>query len=183
VRHRLGVEDEFILFVGTVEPRKNLLTLVRAFDELLRTTNLRPQLVIAGQKGWLTDELFGHVEQSAVTERVLFTGYVSDADLCALYSSCRVSVYPSLYEGFGLPVLEAMACGTPVVVAPEPALREVAGDAALYADRAELADAIRQAVRERDRLAAAGFERAKEFSWRETARRTLAVYLDALDAR
>ena len=86
-RRRLGVEDKFILFVGTVEPRKNLLTLVRAFDELLRTTDLQPQLVVAGQKGWLTDDLYAHIEQSEIKNRILFTGYVSDEDLASLYSS------------------------------------------------------------------------------------------------
>src|SRR5947209_8937990 len=129
-RRRLGVEDEFILFVGTVEPRKNLLTLVRAFDELLRQTNLRPQLVIAGQKGWLNDELFALIEQTALAERILFTGYIPDEDLRALYSSCVVSVYPSLYEGFGLPPLEAMACGAPVIASRIPPIVETVGTAA-----------------------------------------------------
>ena len=103
-------------------------------------------------------------------------GYLDMPALADLYRGAACLVLPSRYEGFGLPVLEAMACGTPVVAAPEPALREVAGDAALYAEPRELADALRQAVREHDRLAAAGLERAKAFSWRETARRTLEVY-------
>ena len=107
-------------------------------------------------------------------------GYLDKPSLADLYRGAACLVLPSRYEGFGLPVLEAMACGTPVVAAPEPALREVAGDAALYADPPHLADALRQAVRERDRLSAAGLERSKAFSWRETARRTLAVYRDAL---
>ncbi len=96
----IGVEDKLILFEGTVEPRKNLLTLMRAFDQLMNATDLRPQLVIAGQKGWLTEELYAYVEQSALSNRVLFTGYISDADLRALYSTCSVAVYPSPYEGF-----------------------------------------------------------------------------------
>nr|MBA3717977.1 glycosyltransferase [Actinomycetota bacterium] len=107
-------------------------------------------------------------------------GYLDKPALADLYRGAACLVLPSRFEGFGLPVLEAMACGTPVVVAPEPALREVAGDAALYADTPALADAVRQAIRERDRLSAAGLERAKAFSWRETARRTVEVYREAL---
>lgn len=186
VRRRLGVEDEFILFVGTVEPRKNLLTLVRAFDELLRTTDLRPQLVIAGGKGWLTEELFAHVEQSAITERILFTGYVSDEDLCALYSSCRVSVYPSLYEGFGLPPLEAMACGAPVITSRIPVIMETVGTAARLiepSDARELTGALVELLTNADaraHLSRAGLQRAAEFTWERTAERTLEVYRAAL---
>src|SRR5215213_6852575 len=130
VRRRLGVEDEFVLFVGAVEPRKNLTTLVAAFAEVMRSTELRPQLVIAGGEGWLTNELYERVEKSGVKDRLRFTGYVTDEDLRALYSSCRVFVYPSLYEGFGLPPLEAMACGAPVVTSPVPSVTEAAGRAA-----------------------------------------------------
>ncbi len=186
VRHKLGVEDDFILFVGTVEPRKNLLTLVRAFDELLRTTKLRPQLVIAGQKGWLSDELFAHVEQSAITKRILFTGYVSDADLCALYSSCRVSVYPSLYEGFGLPPLEAMACGAPVITSRIPVIMETVGEAARLiapTDVRELTAALVQMLTDADvrrHYSAAGLQRAAEFTWERTGRMTLEVYREVL---
>ena len=186
VRRRLGVEDEFILFVGTVEPRKNLLTLVRAFDELLRTTDLRPQLVIAGGKGWLTEELFAHVEQSTITERILFTGYVSDEDLCALYSSCRVAVYPSLYEGFGLPPLEAMACGAPVITSRIPVIMETVGTAARLiepSDVRELTAALVELLANTDaraHLSKAGLQRAGEFTWERTAERTLEVYREAL---
>jgi alpha-1,3-rhamnosyl/mannosyltransferase len=185
---RLGVAAEFILFVGTVEPRKNLLTLVRAFDELLRTTTLRPQLVIAGQKGWLTDELFAYVERSALKERILFTGYVSDEDLAALYSSCRVSVYPSLYEGFGLPPLEAMACGAPVITSRIPVIMETAEGAARLVtptDVRELTPALVELLTDegaRTHFAAAGRRRAAEFTWERTAQRTLAIYRAVLGA-
>ena len=185
-QRRLGVEDEFILFVGTVEPRKNLLTLVRAFDELVRTTELRPQLVIAGQQGWLTDELFRYVEESALRERILFTGYVADADLRALYSACRVAVYPSLYEGFGLPPLEAMACGAPVITSRIPVIMETsAGAARLVAptDVEELTAALVELLTDegaRAQLAAAGLQRAAAYTWERTAALTLEVYREAL---
>ncbi len=188
-RRRLGVEDEFVLFVGTIEPRKNLLTLARAFDEILRHTPLRPQLVIAGKEGWLTNELFSYLKGAGVRERVRFTGYVSDGDLRALYSSCRAFVYPSLYEGFGLPPLEAMACGAPVVTSRVPSLTETVGDAARLVsptDYQELAQAIVHLLRdsgERERLSSAGLRRAAEFSWEKTARATLDVYREALKER
>ncbi|CAN5343064.1 glycosyltransferase family 1 protein [soil metagenome] len=183
---RLGVELEFILFVGTVEPRKNLLTLVRAFDELLRHTDARPQLVIAGQKGWLTEELFALVEQSGLKERILFTGYVSDEDLRALYSACRACVYPSLYEGFGLPPLEAMACGAPVITSRIPVIMETVGEAARLVnpkDAPALAQSLAEVLRdenERQRLSRAGLERAAQFTWEQTARLTLDVYEEVL---
>ncbi|HEX8457385.1 MAG TPA: glycosyltransferase family 1 protein [Pyrinomonadaceae bacterium] len=186
-RHRLGVEDDFILFVGTVEPRKNLLTLVRAFAELVgRAPGLRPQLVIAGQKGWLTDELFALIEQSGLGRRILFTGYVSDADLAALYSSCRLSVYPSLYEGFGLPPLEAMSCGAPVITSRIPVIMETVGDAARLfnpTDVRELADCLHELWTndaERQRLSAQGRVHAAGFTWERTARLTLDVYAEVL---
>ncbi len=185
---RLGVEDDFILFVGTVEPRKNLITLVRAFDELLRTTNLRPQLVIAGAKGWLTDELFANVDAAARGERILFTGYVSDEELRALYSSCRVCVYPSLYEGFGLPTLEAMACGAPVITSRIPVMIETVGASARLiepTDVHQLTAALVELLTDdnaREHFSKSGFQRAAEFTWERTARKTLEVYRQALQA-
>jgi glycosyltransferase involved in cell wall biosynthesis len=187
VRRRLSIEDEFILFVGTIEPRKNLLTLLRAFEEILRSTRHRPQLVIAGREGWLTEELFSNVRQSGLENRLRFTGYLTDEDLRALYSSCRVFVYPSLYEGFGLPPLEAMACGAPVVTSRIPSLVETVGMEAarlvLPADAEGFARNIIEILDDenvRRRLSSAGRERASTFSWEKTARLTLDVYRDAL---
>ena len=182
IRRRLGVEDDFILFVGTVEPRKNLITLVRAFDELMRTTDLRPQLVVAGQKGWLTDDLYAHVEQSEIKNRILFTGYISDEDLASLYSSCTVSVYPSLYEGFGLPPLEAMACGAPVITSRIPVIMETASGAARLVEPTNLEELTAALVelltdpKARDHYASVGQQRAAEFTWERTAEQTLQVY-------
>ncbi|HLL76766.1 MAG TPA: glycosyltransferase family 1 protein [Pyrinomonadaceae bacterium] len=183
VRRRLGVREDFVLFVGTVEPRKNLLTLVRAFDLLARASTLRPQLVIAGRKGWLTEELYELVERSPSASRILFTGYVTDEELCALYSSCRVFAYPSLYEGFGLPPLEAMACGAPVVASRIPVIEETAGAEAARlvapTDAEALAAALAELLRDdaaRSELAARGLARAAEFTWERTARQTFEVY-------
>ena len=186
VRQRLGVEDDFILFVGTVEPRKNLITLVRAFDELLKQTELRPQLVIAGAKGWLTDELFADVDSGTRRERICFTGYVTDDDLRALYSSCKVSVYPSLYEGFGLPTLEAMACGAPVITSRIPVMIETVGKSARLIEPTnvgQLTAALAELLTDesaRQHFSASGFKRASVFSWERTARGTLEVYQQAL---
>ena len=163
--------DAYALFVGSIQARKNPLAAVDAAS----AAGLR--LVVAGP---MRDrELARELERRGADLR----GYLDMPALADLYRGAACLVLPSRYEGFGLPVLEAMACGTPVVAAPEPALREVAGDAALYAEPGELADALRRAVSDRDRLVAAGLERAKAFSWPETARRTLEVYRDALGAR
>ncbi len=184
-RKRLGVEDEFLLFVGTIEPRKNLIVLLNAYRELLRATELHPQLVIAGKKGWLTDSLFSSLRELGIEERVLFTGYLSDNDLCALYSSCRVFIYPSKYEGFGLPPLEAMACGAPVIASSIPSIREVTGESARLVAPAgsdDLAHAIVTLLRdenERQRLSVAGLKRAQQFSWNHTAQLMLGVYHQA----
>ncbi|HEV7377674.1 MAG TPA: glycosyltransferase family 1 protein [Pyrinomonadaceae bacterium] len=186
-RRRLQIEDEFILFVGTIEPRKNLLTLLKAFEEILGSTVLCPQLVIAGREGWLTDELFSHVRKSGVEDHLRFTGYLTDEDLCALYSSCRAFVYPSLYEGFGLPPLEAMACGAPVITSQIPGITETVGTTAARlispTDIQALARSIIELLEnenERRRLSSIGLQRAAQFSWERTARLTLEVYTELL---
>ncbi|HEX8852896.1 MAG TPA: glycosyltransferase family 1 protein, partial [Pyrinomonadaceae bacterium] len=125
---RLGIAGEFLLYVGTIEPRKNLKTLVRALDLLRRTTELRPRLVIAGKQGWLNEELYAEIGRLDLSRQIHFTGYVSDEDLRALYTSCTACLYPSLYEGFGLPPLEAMRCGAPVVASRIPSVVETAGE-------------------------------------------------------
>ncbi|HEX8845320.1 MAG TPA: glycosyltransferase family 1 protein [Pyrinomonadaceae bacterium] len=190
LRRRLKVEDEFILFVGTIEPRKNLPTLIRAFEEISRSTARRPQLVIAGREGWLTGELFSQVKKSGLEDRLRFTGYLTDQELCALYSSCSAFVYPSLYEGFGLPPLEAMACGAPVITSRIPSITETVGTEAARlvppTDIYELARSIVELLSDesaRQRLSSAGQRRAAEFSWEKTARATLEVYKESLEGK
>ena len=182
IRKRLGIEDDFILFVGTIEPRKNLLTLARAFDRILRETDGRPQLVIAGGAGWLSGDLHRFLRQVDFGDRLRVTGYLDDEDLRGLYSSCKLFIYPSLYEGFGLPPLEAMACGAPVVASRIPALIETLGDNARLVDplnQNELAKSIVELLSNetaRQKMSSAGLKHAAGFSWNETARRTLEIY-------
>jgi glycosyltransferase involved in cell wall biosynthesis len=183
----LGVGGDFLLAVGTIEPRKNLAALVRAFEVVLRerpSATLR--LVVAGGRGWLTGPLFEALERSPARERVVLTGYVSDGHLRALYSACRAFVYPSVYEGFGLPPLEAMGCGAPVVAGRTPAVEEVTAGAARLFDPRD-ASALARTLLElldhepaRRALAEAGLARAAHFSWERTARATLDVYAEAL---
>jgi glycosyltransferase involved in cell wall biosynthesis len=183
VRRRLGVEDEFLLFAGTIEPRKNLVTLVRAFEEVLRKTELRPQLVVAGRVGWKSSELLVRLERPPLKERVKLIGYVSDADLRALYSSCRAFIYPSIYEGFGLPPLEAMACGAPVIASPVPsvtsAVARVISPTDIYGLTRSIVDLLNN-PRERESLSLRGLKYAASFSWESTAKLTREVYEEAL---
>ena len=186
VLKRLGINRDFILFVGTIEPRKNLRNLVTAYHRLLRSTSLSPMLVIAGGKGWLMDNFPSFIKEKGLEDRVCLTGYLNDEDLCSLYSSCRVFVYPSLYEGFGLPPLEAMACGAPVITSRDPALMETVGSAARLIDPEDVDD-IARAMTEilsdaqaRDHYAELGKVHVKKFSWEQTALKTLEVYRELL---
>jgi glycosyltransferase involved in cell wall biosynthesis len=188
-RQRLGIGDDFLLAVGTLEPRKNLLVLVKAFEEVTRARpQSNTQLVIAGGRGWLSGPLFAAIDRSPARDRIFLTDYLHDEDLRALYASCRAFIYPSIYEGFGLPPLEAMACGAPVIASRIPALTETTGEAALLFDPrsvGELTERILELLDEtrknlRRALATAGQRRAAEFSWERTARLTLNVYEEAL---
>ena len=180
VRARYGLTGPYLLYLGTLHPRKNLSRLIQAFYNLQPATcNL--QLVLAGKKGWLYDDIFAQVRALGLTERVIFTGYVPDDDLPALLSGALAFVYPSLYEGFGFPVLEAMACGAPVVCSNVSSLPEVAGDAALLVDpldTAALAAALARLVGDeglRRELRERGFRQVRKFSWRRCAGQVLGV--------
>ena len=181
-RERLGIEEDFLLFVGTLEPRKNLLTLLKALVRIVGDTPLRPQLVIAGGQGWMMDESFAFIQEAALGDRLCLTGYLRDEELRALYSSCKAFIYPSVYEGFGLPPLEAMACGAPVIASRIPALQETLGSAAHLFEPTDVEGLAKSIVdlledkSRRQRLQLAGRQRAAEFSWERTARQTLAVY-------
>ncbi|MDQ3665534.1 MAG: glycosyltransferase family 4 protein [Acidobacteriota bacterium] len=187
VRRRFGISDDFLLTVGTIEPRKNLTTLVSAFEEHARARPLSTlQLVIAGNPGWLSGPLLAAVEKSPLRKRIVFTQYLNDKELRALYASCRAFVYPSIYEGFGLPPLEAMACGAPVITSRVPALEETTGGAAFLfnaSSERDLARSISELMEHenvREKLVAAGLRQAAKFSWERTAQATLGVYEEAL---
>ena len=182
-RQRQGVPERFVLFVGTLEPRKNLIRLIEAFA---RIYDSKVQLVLVGGKGWLYDELFDRVQDLGLREAVIFPGYVMGDDLPLWYNAATIVAYPSVYEGFGLPVLEAQACGTPVLTSDVSSLPEAAGGAAMMVDPYDvealaaglnrlLTDApLRCELRER------GLVHARQFSWPRTAQETARVYRCAL---
>ncbi len=181
VRQKYGLAQTYILAVGNLQPRKNVARLIQAYG-LLRREGLVGCLAIVGKARWRESEVFRLVRELGLEKSVIFTGYVPDEDMSALYSGAAALAYPSLYEGFGLPVLEAMTCGTPVVTSNVSSLPEVAGDAALLVDptsKPDLAAALRAVLTDGHLAAdlrARGQARAASFSWAETARRTLAVY-------
>ena len=177
--------DRFILFVGTLEPRKNLIQLIEAFSNIkYQTSDLK--LVLVGGKGWYYGPVLAAVERLNLQERVILAGYVPASELPLWYAAADVFAFPSRYEGFGLPVLEAMACGTPVVTSTASSLPEVAGDAALTVspdDVDALTDALRRALTDtawREEARAKGIARAATFTWESTARHTAAVYRHVL---
>lgn len=172
----------YLLFVSTIEPRKNVVSIILAFNRLKDRNKIPHNLVLIGQKGWNYEPVFQEIESSRWKENIHHLDYLSDELVALFYSKADVFVYPSHYEGFGLPVLEAMTLGTPVVTSNISALPEVAGDAALLIDPdnvEELADAILQIIDDsqlRDALVKKGKDRAKLFCWERTARETLQVY-------
>jgi glycosyltransferase involved in cell wall biosynthesis len=182
VRAQYGLSSAYLLYVGTLQPRKNLVRLIEAFAEVCHTDEgSGMQLVLAGKKGWLYREILERGRELGIEKRIVFPGFVPDSDLAALYSGASVFVMPSLYEGFCMPVLEAMACGTAVACSASSSLPEVVGDAALFFDPhdvGEMAAAILCALRDvelRACLVARGAERASVFTWSRAARRVLDV--------
>ena len=189
VRRKYGLRERIILYVGTIEPRKNLPILIEAFARQRRAGGLDHQLVCVGPYGWLSRGLERLVESSGVCDAVAFTGYVPFDDLPALYSAAEMFVYPSMYEGFGLPVVEAMACGTPVVAGLAEAVAEIGSGAIERAARVD-ADGVGAALvrlahdpERRAELSAAGRARAQQFSWSRAARQTLDIYRSVASRR
>lgn len=182
LRGKYPLPDEFILFVSTIEPRKNIVTLLHAYRRLLDSYKVSAGLVLAGATGWLSDQIFDAVEQLDLQRHVTFLGRVQNGDLAYLYNLALCLAHPAYYEGFGLTPLEAMSCGTPVVVSNVSSLPEVVGDAALLIDPnsdEELAVALHRLLMDdalRASLRAKGLARARTFSWERAAEETLAVY-------
>ncbi len=188
VKARYGIRGDYLLYVGTLQPRKNLGRLLEAYTMVMKRAKRdeTPCLVIAGRKGWLYDHVFQQVERLGLETEVIFPGYVPQNDLPALLSGARLFVFPSLYEGFGLPVLEAMACGTPVLCSNVSSLPEVAGNAALLVDPLDvesMAEAMNRLLQDeglRAQLVERGLRQVRQFSWDRCARETLAVLEDTL---
>jgi len=179
-----GIMKPYVLFVGTLEPRKNLNFLIRSFDQVAQAIP-DVHLVLAGRRGWMAQAIFDELEKRDLLGRVHITGYVRERYLPALYRQASAFVYPSLYEGFGLPPLEAMSSGTPVIVSRSSSLPEVVGDAGIYVnplDTNELAQAMKDILNNPELAASLrekGLERASRFSWRKAAEQTLAILRDA----
>lgn len=182
VATRYRLDHPFILSVGTLEPRKNYAHLISAYARLRRQTDLPERLVIAGGKGWLTEGIFAQVEREGVAPFVQFLGYVPESDLPTLYSLANLFVFPSRHEGFGIPIIEALACGAPVVCANNSSLPEAAGDAALLTDAddpAGLAAAMERALTDqpwRAEMRRRGFNQAARFTWQASAAQLLGAY-------
>jgi len=184
-RRRFAQGRRYILYLGTLEPRKNVETLVGACERLWSARRSRPDLVLAGGVGWKTSNLHRRIARSPFRDKIHVTGYAPREVARELYRGAEVFVFPSLAEGFGLPLLEAMACGAPAVASTAPALREVGGDVALYADPRDTEAFARQIERAledtslAEQLRRAGPERARAFSWNDAGRQTAAVLREA----
>jgi glycosyltransferase involved in cell wall biosynthesis len=183
VERKFGIPGPFVLMVGDLQPRKNHLGLLQAFEELLRTHSQLPhRLVFVGKETWYSKDLHRAVAKSGIAERVHFTGFVEDADLVQFYGACDLFVFPSFYEGFGLPILEAMACGRAVASSDTTAMPEVADGAGILFDpnsTEQMTRALRDVLVDpelRARLERLGSQRAAAFSWERAAERTLEVY-------
>ena len=173
ILQKYGIRGNYLLYLGTLQPRKNLVRLLDAFQRVSKN-HPNVTLVLAGGKGWLFDKIQTQIENLNLGKRVILPGFIPQADKAALLSGATAYLFPSLYEGFGLPVLEAMACGTPVLTANTSSLPEVAGDAALFVsptDTTAIAEGISALLTDsalRENLVRKGFARAKQFSWQKT---------------
>jgi glycosyltransferase involved in cell wall biosynthesis len=184
LRHEIGIDETtpYILFIGVIEPRKNLMGLIEAFDILKSRRSLPHKLVVAGRRGWLSDGTMDRADRSLYRSDIIFPGFIPEGEMATLYSAAESFAFPSHYEGFGLPVLEAMACGTPVVASRASSLPEIVGDAGMQVDPEDperLASALELLALNPEMRAdfrARGLERAALFTWEAAAKVMLDVY-------
>ncbi|MFS0555802.1 glycosyltransferase family 4 protein [Brevibacillus sp. 179-C9.3 HS] len=182
VRERYVLPGKYVLYVGTIEPRKNLMTLIRAFDKMKKRGHIEEKLVIVGAKGWKFSPIFELMKECQLENDVIFLGYVNDEDLVSIYNGATSLVLPSVYEGFGLPLLEAMQCGIPVLGSNVSSIPEVIGDAGILVEPMDIdswVDSIENVVSDKQlhqRLVSKSLERAAQFSWNKVAEQTIEVY-------
>ena len=182
IKRKYNIGDKYFLYIGTLQPRKNLIHLIEAFKKITccMTPDACCQLVIAGKKGWMYEEIFNKVKQLGLEDKVIFTGYVSEEEKQILLKNALAFVLPSLYEGFGIPVLEAMQAGCPIVISRNSSLPEVGRDAAIYIENPEKVDSIQKSMQkmvklapeERNKLIEKGYKQAEKFSWEMCAEKT-----------
>jgi len=184
VKRKYKTSDKFIFYLGTLEPRKNIHNLIRAYHLAINNEKIGHKLVIAGEKGWDYKKLFKLVDDLQINDQVIFIGFVSENELPLLYNAADLFVYPSIYEGFGIPVLEAMSCGVPVISSSVSSLPEIVKNAGLLVEPnniERLSQAICEVIINRDlnqKLSKLGLKRASQYSWEKTAKETLRVYED-----
>ncbi|NTU66766.1 MAG: glycosyltransferase family 4 protein [Candidatus Moranbacteria bacterium] len=186
VKEKYKLPFKFILYLGTIEPRKNIIGIIRAFDDLQRKAIeagneeiKKYSLVLAGEKGWLSGEIFEEIGKSSFKEKIIVPGFIDDADKAYVYNLASLFVYPSFFEGFGFPPLEAMKCGVPVITSNNSSMPEICGDAAILIDPDkpdEISRAIFETLSDKEiyrHFAQKGIEKASEFDWKKTAKKTL----------
>lgn len=182
IRKKYDLPDDYILGVGSVQPRKNLPRLIEAYSHLASQHSDLPPLILVGKKAWLSDSSIDSAAKFGVADKVRFTGFVPDEDLSAIYTAAKLFVYPSFFEGFGIPPLEAMQCGVPVIAGNKTSIPEVVADAGILVDPFDIhgiADAMLRVLEDGDlqaELIEKGFQRAKQFSWKKAARETLDIF-------
>lgn len=186
IMEKYNIDQNYFLFLGTVEPRKNIGRVVEAFIQFKREIRTEQKLVITGRKGWLYKGILDQMNQSPFSRDILFTGFIEDEDLPSLYSGAELFLYPSLYEGFGLPLLEAMACGAPVITSNVSSLGELGGGVALLVNPRnvdEMVQEMKKLIKEpriKEKMRKKGLERTREFTWKKAAEETFRVYKEIL---
>jgi glycosyltransferase involved in cell wall biosynthesis len=190
VLDKYGISGDYILAVGSIQPRKNIARLIRGYSRMLsQHSNNAPRLVIVGKRAWLFEDTIRAAAVSSANDKILFTGYVPESDLAALYTGALCFAYPSYFEGFGIPLLEAMRCGTPTMTSDRTCFPEVVGDASLIIDpfdEESIAAGLWRMISDaalREQLRSRGFVQSNLFDWRHTARRTLDVYEQVFHAK
>lgn len=181
-----GIKGKYFLYVGTIEPRKNILRLIKAYYMLDESIRKEYKLVICGKKGWMYDEIFKYIQENHLEEYIHFTGFVKDDDLPVLYKGAKIFLYVSIYEGFGIPVIEGMACGVPTITSDTSSMKEIAGDAAINVNPYEendIRNAIVRLLNDKqfyESLRVKGMERAKIYNWKQCAIKTVEAYEDVV---
>ncbi len=181
---KYGINEDYILFVGSLEPKKNITTIIRAFSRF-KKTGAKHKLVLAGKKGWYYNNIMSEIKKQNIVQDVIFPGYVPLEDMPAIYSCATLLCLPSLYEGFGLPILEAMSCGTPFIGSNRGSIPEIAGNAGIIVEPldwqkiSEKMEEIANNKKLRQKLKAKGIEQSKKFSWKKTAKETINLYNEA----